>query len=66
MHNCGIPQLTQLELKMFERAALQIKDREQMAKDLLEYLEKGAIEPPPFKQADMERKKKLQQKVVRC
>ncbi|KAJ8923449.1 hypothetical protein NQ315_002008 [Exocentrus adspersus] len=65
VHNCGIPPLTKLELQMFERAALDIKKREKIAGEFVEYLEKGRSQPPPFKQKEIQEKKILQQTVVR-
>ncbi|KAJ8929990.1 hypothetical protein NQ314_017266 [Rhamnusium bicolor] len=66
VHNFGLPQLTKLELKMFEKATLDIGKREQMAQEFLEIAESGKPTVPPFKLKDLEIKKMLQQKVVRA
>ncbi|CAH1116326.1 unnamed protein product [Phaedon cochleariae] len=65
VHNHGVPQLTKLELKMFEKAVLEIKEREEMAKEMIDFIE-GKYDVPPFKSKDMEKKKILQQTVIRA
>nr|CAI5820795.1 unnamed protein product [Callosobruchus analis] len=65
VHNYGLPQLTKLELDLLEKAALQIKDREQIAKDFIDYVEIGRDDPPPFKAREIARNKLLKQTVIR-
>ncbi|XP_060522455.1 malate dehydrogenase, mitochondrial-like [Cylas formicarius] len=49
VHNYGVPELTKLELGLFERAVLEIKDRERMAREFVDHMEnKDAGKGPPF------------------
>ncbi|KAG5874274.1 hypothetical protein JTB14_028874 [Gonioctena quinquepunctata] len=64
VHNHGVPQLTKLELEMFERAVLEIQKREQIAAEMFEFLE-GKCEVPPFRAKDLDTKRILQQTVIR-
>nr|CAH7738913.1 unnamed protein product [Callosobruchus chinensis] len=65
VHNYGLPQLTKLELDLLEKAALQIKDREQIAKNFIDFVEIGRDDPPPFKAREIARSKMLKQTVIR-
>ncbi|XP_023023288.1 malate dehydrogenase, mitochondrial [Leptinotarsa decemlineata] len=65
VHNHGVPQLTKLELRVFEKALLEMKEREQIAAEMLDYIE-GKCDVPPFKIKDLNIKKTLQQTVIRC
>ncbi|KAJ8959595.1 hypothetical protein NQ318_021780 [Aromia moschata] len=65
VHNCGLPQLTRLELMLLEKAALEIKKREIMAKQYIHYVEDPKCRPPLFKVKETEEKNILQQKFVR-
>lgn len=67
VHNFGVPPLSKLELDLFERAALQIKEREQMALDYLKYIETqtGKSDLPPFAKREKLDQELLKQKVIR-
>lgn len=49
---------------MLEKVVLKIKQREEIAKEFIEYMEQGATKPPAFKLKDIEKRKILQQSVV--
>lgn len=65
--NFGLPQLSKQELDLLERAALQIKERELMALEYIEYIENtnDHPNPPSFTQKEKHDEELLKQKVIR-
>lgn len=62
VHNFGLPKLSKSELEMFERTALVLKEREQMACD---FVHRDQCSLPAFVVKEMEDEKALQQGIIR-
>ncbi|CAH1183057.1 unnamed protein product [Ceutorhynchus assimilis] len=61
VHNHGLPPLSSFELDLVERACLQIKERESMAEDYVQFVEdKDHPKPPTFTE-----KVKLEQEILK-
>ncbi|KAF7273924.1 hypothetical protein GWI33_013385 [Rhynchophorus ferrugineus] len=67
VHNYGIPQLPKHELDLLEKSSLEIKAREQMALEYLDYLQNHdkPTDMPPFREKENKKQELLKQRIVR-
>ncbi|XP_057664994.1 malate dehydrogenase, mitochondrial-like isoform X2 [Diorhabda carinulata] len=64
VHNFGLPTVSNFELDMLERAVLEIKNREQMAQELLDFCD-GKCKTPSFEIKERKKERTLKQSVIK-